>query len=193
MKLLHLDSSILGENSVSRVLSASVARRFLETDPAIEILYRDLAAEPLTHVNLGSMPADSSEAAVASAAILDEFLAADIVVIGAPMYNFTIPSQLKAWLDRILIAGKTFSYGPNGPQGLVGDKRVIVVISRGNFYNAGSPAAPFEHLETYLGAVFGFIGAVPEFIVAEGVQTGAERRAAALEAAHLGIAALSSR
>lgn len=192
MKLLHLDSSILGENSVSRALSASVVRRLHEIDPSITVHHRDLAADPLPHIDLGSMPADTSDAAAASAVILDEFLAADIVVIGAPMYNFTIPSQLKAWLDRILIAGKTFSYGPNGPQGLAGDKRVIVTISRGNFYSAGTPAAPFEHLETYLRAVFGFIGVSPEFIVAEGVQTGPEPRAAALDAAHVEIAALAA-
>ena len=94
----------------------------------------------------------------AGQAVLDEFLAADIVVIGAPMYNFTIPSQLKAWIDRILVAGKTFKYGPEGVQGLAGNKRVIVAISRGGFYGAGTPAAVGEHLETYLRWVFGFIG-----------------------------------
>ena len=192
MKLLHIDSSILGENSISRSLTASVVSRLRAADPSLQIDHRDLAATPLTHIDLASMPADTSDAAIASAAILDEFLEADIVVIGAPMYNFTIPSQLKAWLDRILIAGKTFRYGADGPEGLAGAKRVIVVVSRGNFYTAGSPAAPFEHLETYLRAVFGFIGVTPEFIVAEGVQTGPERRAAALDAAREEIAALAA-
>ena len=113
--------------------------------------------------------------------MLDEFLAADILVLGAPMYNFTLPSQLKAWIDRIAVAGKTFRYGANGAEGLAGDKRVIVAISRGGFYGAGTPAAAREHLETYLRSVFGFIGVTRlEFISADGVQIGPEHREKAL-------------
>ena len=120
--------------------------------------------------------------------MLDEFLAADTVVIGAPMYNFTIPSQLKAWIDHILVAGKTFKYGPQGVEGLAGNKRVIVAVSRGGYYGAGTPAAIGEHLETYLRWVFGFIGIKdPEFIAADGIQVGPEHRekavAGALQAA----------
>src|SRR6202012_3032201 len=101
----------------------------------------------------------------AGQAVLEEFLAADIIVIGAPMYNFTIPSQLKAWIDRIVVGGKTFKYGANGPEGLAGNKRVIVAISRGGFYGAGTPTAALEHLESYLRGVFGFIGIRnPDFI-----------------------------
>ena len=109
--------------------------------------------------------------------MLEEFLAADIVVLGAPMYNFTIPSQLKAWIDRILVAGKTFKYSAQGVEGLAGNKRVIVAISRGGFYGPGTPAAVGEHLETYLRWVFGFIGIQnPEFISADGIQVGPEHR-----------------
>ncbi len=116
--------------------------------------------------------------------MLDEFLAADIVVLGAPMYNFTIPSQLKAWIDRILVAGKTFKYGAQGPQGLAGNKRVIVAISRGGYYGPGTPAEAFEHLETYLRGVFGFIGVAKlEFISADGIQVGPEHREKALAGA----------
>jgi FMN-dependent NADH-azoreductase len=112
---------------------------------------------------------------------LADFLAAEVVVIGAPMYNFTIPSQLKAWIDRILAAGKTFRYGAQGVEGLAGDKRVIIAISRGNFYGAGAPAAAAEHVETYLRTVFGFIGVTKvEFIIAEGVQAGPEHREKAI-------------
>ncbi len=124
--------------------------------------------------------------------VLQDFLDADVVVIGAPMYNFTIPSQLKAWLDRVLIAGKTFRYGPDGPEGLVPGKRVILAISRGNFYGEGAPAARNEHLETYLRAVFGFIGIVPEMVVADGVKAGPEGRANAVTAALAGVAALAA-
>jgi len=116
--------------------------------------------------------------------VLDAFLDADIVVIGAPMYNFGIPSQLKAWIDRIAVAGKTFRYGPNGPEGLTGNKRVIVAVSRGGLYGPGTPAAAFEHVESYLRAVFGFIGVTDlQIVVAEGLAIGPEQRAEAMQAA----------
>jgi len=167
---LHIDSSINGDTSASRAISRSIVDRFRGD----RIIYRDLVAEPLPHLTLE---------AFADGSVLDEFLAADTVVIGAPMYNFTLPSQLKAWLDRILIAGETFAYGPEGPKGLASGKRVIVALSRGGLYSQGSPAAALEHTETYLQAVFGFIGIVPEFVVAEGVAVGPDQRAQAIDAA----------
>lgn len=188
MKLLHLDSSVLGSNSVSRQVSAAIVNRLRQATPSLDVVYRDLTQTPLAHLSGSHLavaqgapaPTELGPDLAASAAALDEFLAADIVVIGAPMYNFTIPSQLKAWIDRIAVRGKTFSYGPNGPQGLVGGKRVIIAISRGGYYGAGSPAATLEHLETYLRSVFGFIGIIPEFIVADGIQVGPEHREKAL-------------
>ena len=179
MKLLHLDSSITGDGSVSRQLSASVVGKLRAADPSLEISYRDLVADPIEHLTLGHLPAASPE----SRALLDQFLGVDTVVIGAPMYNFTLPSQLKAWLDRIFIAGETFAYGPEGPKGLAGGKRVIVVLSRGGVYSEGSPAAGFEHVETYLKAAFGFIGITPEFVLAEGVAIGPDQRASAIDGA----------
>ena len=113
------------------------------------MIERDLVATPLSHLTLGGSGDDD---------VLDEFLAADTVVVGAPMYNFTVPSQLKAWIDRILVAGKTFRYGANGPEGLAGGKRVIVALSRGGFYEDNSA---FEHAKSYLQAAFGFIGITP--------------------------------
>lgn len=177
MKLLHIDSSIQGAGSASRAVSAAVTERLRAENPAIEITYRDLAAEPLPHLTLDVLAAPTANAE------LQAFLAADVVVIGAGFYNFSIPSQLKAWLDRILIAGQTFSYGPEGPQGLAGGKRVIVALARGGLYGEGAPAASFEHGETYLKAVFGFIGIAPEFVVAEGLALGEEAREAAMAAA----------
>ena len=191
MKLLHLDSSILGENSISRALTASIVAHLRVGNPGLNTSYRDLAADPLSHIDLTAMPGDAGDAAVTSQVVLDQFLDADIVVIGAPMYNFTLPSQLKAWLDRILIAGKTFRYGAHGPEGLAGGKRVILAVSRGNFYRAGAPSAGFEHLETYLRAVFGFIGIEPEVVVAEGVNAGPDHRGAAMTQADEAIAALA--
>jgi FMN-dependent NADH-azoreductase len=193
MKLLHIDSSVLGPHSVSRQVSAAIVDRLYKATPALEIVYRDLTTTPLAHLS-GSHLAASQGAVpeavalqqdlAAGQAVLEEFLAADVVVIGAPMYNFTIPSQLKAWIDRILVSGKTFKYSAQGVEGLAGNKRVIIAISRGGFYGAGTPSAVGEHLETYLRYVFGFIGiANPEIIVAEGVQIGPEHREKALESA----------
>jgi len=191
MKLLHIDASILGANSASRELSGAVVERLHKATPSLDVAYRDLAAEPLPHLSgdhlaaaQGAVPESPAvpKDVATSQAVLDEFLAADIVVIGAPMYNFTIPSQLKAWIDRIVVAGKTFRYGAAGPEGLGGNKRVIIAISRGGLYGPGTPSAAFEHLETYLRVVFGFIGVTNlEIIVAEGLQIGPEQRAKSMQ------------
>jgi len=165
--ILHIDSSINGENSASRAISRSIVDQLRTLDPGAELVVRDLVTEPLPHLTLEAF-ADSE--------VLDEFLAADTVVIGAPMYNFTLPTQLKAWLDRILIAGKTFRYGADGPEGMVKGKRVIVALARGGFYNEGSPASALEHLESYLRGAFNFIGVEPEFVVAEGLAVSPEQR-----------------
>ena len=186
MKLLHIDASILGANSASRQLSSAVVERLRRATPDLEITYRDLAADPLWHLSgahLAAAQGASPESAelrqdvATGQAVLDEFLVADIVVIGAPMYNFTIPSQLKAWIDRVVVAGKTFRYGASGPEGLAGNKRIIVAISRGGLYGPGAPAAVLEHLETYLRGILGFIGVKdPEFIIAEGLLLGPQQR-----------------
>ena len=167
MTILHIDASINGDNSASRAISRSLADQIKDRDPQARVVYRDLAANPLPHLTLD---------AFADRSVLDEFLAADMIVIGAPMYNFTLPSQLKAWIDRILIAGTTFRYTENGPQGLAGGKRVIVALARGGFYNEGSPAAALEHLESYLTGIFNFIGIEPEFVTADGLAIGPDQR-----------------
>src|SRR5215204_4687086 len=138
MTILKIDSSITGENSVSRVLTKSIVDQIVAADPVNILIERDLVGDPLDHLTL---------AAFADTAVLDEFLTADTIVIGAPMYNFNISSQLKAWIDRIAVAGKTFRYTAEGPEGLTGDKRVIVAVSRGGFYDHGNS---FEHVEAYL-------------------------------------------
>jgi FMN-dependent NADH-azoreductase len=192
MKLLHIDSSVLGPHSVSRQVSAAIVDRLRKATPNLDIVYRDLTSTPLAHLSglhLAAAQGAAPEAALlhdlaAGQAVLEEFLAADIVVLGAPMYNFTIPSQLKAWIDRIVVAGKTFKYGAQGAEGLAGNKRIIVAISRGGFYGAGTPAAAGEYVETYLRWVFGFIGVKNlELISAEGVQVGPEHREKALAGA----------
>lgn len=192
MKLLHIDSSVLGPHSVSRQVSAAIVDRLRQTTPGLDVTYRDLTQTPLAHLSGSHLaaaqgapaPAELVPDLAASAAVLDEFLGADVVVVGAPMYNFTIPSQLKAWIDRILVVGKTFKYGAAGPEGLAGGKRVIVAISRGGYYGAGSPAAALEHLESYLRGVFGFMGIQnAEFIIADGIQVGPDHREKALAGA----------
>ena len=193
MTILHIDASILGANSASRQLSAAVVERLRKADPGAKLIYRDLAAAPLAHLSgehlaarqgaVPESPAMQQEIAD-SDAVLQEFLDADTVVIGAPMYNFGVPSQLKAWIDRILVAGKTFRYTAAGPEGLAGSKHITIAISRGGFYGPGTPAAAMEHLETYLRGIFGFIGiANPKIIVAEGLLTGPEQREKAMQGA----------
>ena len=129
----------------------------------------------------------------AGQAALEEFLAADIVVIGAPMYNFGIPSQLKAWIDRLAVAGKTFRYTEKGSEGLAGGKKVIVASSRGGFYGPDTPAAFLDHQESYLRGIFGFFGITDvSFVRAEGVQLGPDKRAAAIAAAREQITRLAA-
>ena len=167
MTILKIDSSISGENSVSRRLTSAIVDQLVHANPDARLVERDLVANPLAHLTERGQDAD----------VLEEFLAADTVVIGAPMYNFSVPSQLKAWIDRIAVAGKTFRYGANGPEGLAGDKRVIVAVSRGGFYDADNS---FEHVEAYLKPMFNFLGAEPQFVRADGVAVGPEQRDAGL-------------
>ena len=174
MTILHIDSSISGEQSASRAISRSIVDQLRALNPEAELIARDLVTQPLPHLTLDAF-ADSS--------VLDEFLSADTIVIGAPMYNFTLPTQLKAWLDRILVAGKTFRYTESGPEGLAKGKRVIVALARGGFYDQGSPASALEHLETYLRGVFNFIGIEPEFVAANGLAIGPEQREASIKQA----------
>ncbi|SOE95446.1 FMN-dependent NADH-azoreductase [Burkholderia sp. D7] len=224
MKLLHIDSSISGAESVSRQLSANIVTRFKETLPGLGVSYRDLAADPVLHQSpatrfaklkalyeagaldgkigevvaaamRGGAPVDASaqDKVAETNAALDEFLAADIVVIGAPMYNFGIPSQLKAWIDCLAAPGKTFSYTATGVEGLAGSKRVIVASSRGGFYSAPSPMAFMDHQETFLTSFFGFIGVTDiTFVRAERVNQGPEQRQRALESALAEIAVLKA-
>ena len=186
MKLLHIDSSVLGEHSASRSLTAAIVARLRAEHAGVEVIRRDLAAQSLPHFT--PVLGEGHPCVSRNAEILDEFLAADIVVIGAPMYNFTIPSQLKAWIDRILTAGKTFRYTDTGPEGLAGGKRVIVASARGGIYSEG-PASAIDFQENYLKHVFGFIGITDvEFVRAEGLNLGAEQREAALAQAQAQIA-----
>lgn len=194
MKLLHLDSSLLGAVSASRQLTQSIVARLRREHPGLEVSYRDLDATPLAHLTGAELaaarqPADSLDEAAravasANAAVLQEFVDADVLVVGAPMYNFGIPSALKAWIDRIAINGVTFRYTATGPEGLAGGKRVIIASTRGGLYAEGSPFAAMDFQENYLRAVFAFLGVTDvEVVRAEGLNIGPEQRQAALDAA----------
>lgn len=193
MKLLHIDSSISGEASASHQLSAAIVDELTRSVARVRVIRRDLDSDPIPHLDsrlfAAAQPGSNADAATRAeaekdAAILEEFLDADVVVIGAPMYNFAIPSQLKAWLDRIIVKGKTFAYSEAGPRGLVGDKSVIIASSRGGLYAPGTPGEVNDFQEPYLRAVLGFIGIQDIQIVrAEGIAYGPEQREAALRGA----------
>ena len=203
MKLLHIDSSVLGAGSASRALSAEIVARQVKLHPGIDVIYRDLAADAALHLSPAHLAAWQGQAVedaqlgadlTKGGAYMQELIDADIIVIGAPMYNFSIPSQLKAWIDRVVVAGKTFRYGPNGPEGLLtGAKKVFIASSRGNVYAPGSPAAPFEHHESYITSILTFIGLTDVTMVrAEGLAFGPEAREAALQKARESIAAIAA-
>ncbi|MFF7709121.1 NAD(P)H-dependent oxidoreductase [Pseudomonas sp. NPDC007930] len=184
MKLLHIDSSILGDHSASRQLTALVANTWKASQPGVEVTYRDLAQDALGHFSAASLQGTGSEAEL-NAAALAEFLAADALVIGAPMYNFTIPTQLKAWIDRICVAGKTFRYTENGPEGLCGGKKVVLVSTAGGLHaNQASGAAHIDYLKLLLG----FLGITDVSVVtAEGLAYGDEARGKAMADAQASI------
>jgi len=194
-KLLHIDSAITGDASVSRELTRRIVDHYVDTQPDIEIQYLDLAAQAPSHLSADSLgfrlPPDAAELSdiqrrenQRSEALIGQFLAADIVVVGAPMYNFTIPSQLKAWIDRLAQAGRTFKYTENGPVGLAGGKRVIVASSRGGAYSSTEQGRALEHQESYLETIFGFFGITDvQFVRAEGVNMGADAKQNAMNQA----------
>ena len=197
-KLLHIDSSILGGNSVSRQLTAQIVASWRAAHPATEVSYLDLAVDTPSHLSAESlgfrMPAgsDLSEAQkrenAVSEALVSQLLAADVIVVGAPMYNFSIPTQLKAWIDRVAQVNRTFKYTDKGPVGLATGKTVIVASTRGGAYSTSDAGNAMEHQESFLKTVFGFLGMSDVRIVrAEGLAMGDAAKAAALAGATLDI------
>jgi FMN-dependent NADH-azoreductase len=188
--VLHIDSSVRSTGSLTRQLGGEYIAKLKAADAGTTVVTRDLAANPLPHLTeqvIGAYftPAEQRNAEQAAAiktsdALVDELLAADTIVIGAPMYNFSVTSGLKAWIDHIARAGRTFQYGANGIQGLVTGKKVVVFVASGGVYSEG-PAAAYDHITTYLRSVLGFLGLTDvTFIVAEGVAMGEEAVATAL-------------
>ena len=194
MQLLHIDSSITGDASVSRQLTAQVVEAWKASHPGTQVTYLDLAVNAPNHFTMDAMAprtgqtdglteAQKRENAV-SEQLVSQFLAADVVVIGAPFYNFGIPTQLKAWIDRVAQIGRTFKYTDKGPVGLAGGKTVIVASTRGGVYSNSEGGRAMEHQESYLQTVLGFFGVTAvRFVRAEGVAMGDAAKAAALESA----------
>lgn len=203
MKLLHVDSSINGDNSISRRLTQQVVKQWLASHPGTEVERLDLAVDTPPHFSADSMgirrpaqgqisEAEQRENALAES-LVSQFLASDVIVVGAPLYNFSIPSQLKAWIDRLAQAGRTFRYTENGPEGLAKGKTVIAVLSRGGIYSTSEAGQAMEHQESYLKTVFGFFGITDIRIVrAEGTDLSPESRETALRSAETAIAAALS-
>jgi FMN-dependent NADH-azoreductase len=203
MTILHIDSSILGGNSVSRTLTADIVARQRALRPEARVIRRDLAADAALHLSDAHLAAFQGAAVgsdalgqdlAAGSAYIDDLFAAEVIVIGAPMYNFSVPSQLKAWIDRVLVAGRTFRYGPNGVEGLLpAGKKVFIASTRGGIYTGDSPASALEHHETYLRGVLGFIGLTDVTVIrAEGLNLGEEARTAAVARARAEIQALAA-
>lgn len=202
MNILHIDSSINGATSVSRQLTAGIVDQLKRQAPGAVSRYRDLAANPLPQLSptllaakMAGAGSDHAEAGAMAelAASLADFMAAEVIVIGAPMYNFSVPSQLKTWIDSIAVAGVTFSYSAEGVKGLCSGKRVIIASARGNVFTAPSPNAALDHQENYLRGVFGFLGiAQIDIVRAEGVAFGPEPRQQALDAALAEVSALAA-
>lgn len=200
MTILHINASITGDNSISTQLTQAVVEK-LTTQSAQEVITYDLVSNPIPHMS-GALfaaqakapqerTAEESNNVTLSEKVLSDFMAADTVVIGAPMYNFTIPSQLKAWIDRILVARKTFRYTENGAEGLVSGKRIIVISTRGSAYTEELGNLGADHQENYLKTVFAFIGIENiEVIRAQGVNLGKDSAENAIADAHAQISTL---
>jgi len=198
MQILRIDTAVTGSQSVSRELTQALTDHFRTKYPDAKLVEHDYGRQPLPHIDPVTMgairfPAEQHDEAMAAAhpaerAVLDEFLASDVVIVGAPMYNFTIPSALKAWLDRLGVPGVTFGYTEAGPKGFAGGRRVIVASSQGGAYELD---APFEHQESYLRDFFAFIGIDNvEFVRANRIGFGPEAREQALAAARVAISRL---
>ncbi len=199
MQLLHIDSAITGEQSVSRELTKRIVAAWKAGHADTTVQYLDLAAQAPAHFTADAMGFRTGQEAstdlqrqenALSEALVSQFLAADVIVIGAPLYNFTIPSQLKSWIDRVAQIGRTFKYTDKGPVGLAGGKTVIVASSRGGVYSTSEGGQAMEHQESYLKVVFGFFGITDvRFVRAEGVGMGPDAKALAFANADKDIAA----
>ncbi|MGO8790933.1 MAG: FMN-dependent NADH-azoreductase [Terriglobia bacterium] len=167
MRLLKVDSSAR-RNSVSRKLTAQYAETWIKHHPGGEVIERDLAAIALPQItdewveasrsNPSQLTPAQRQTLALSDTLVGELLNADVIVIGAPMYNFSISSTLKGWIDQVVRLGKTVTYGAEGPKGLLAGKKVFVLTSRGGAYGQGTHSEKYDFQEPYLRHILGFIG-----------------------------------
>lgn len=183
--LLFVSSSLFGQGSKSRQVALELVENLRRADPGVAAVERVLDARTMPHLNpdtLAAWQAPGAEAAQGSAALSEELTQeverAETIVIAAPMYNFSIPSTLKAWIDHVARAGRTFRYTANGPEGLLTGKKVYIVTGRGGVYSGESPVKALDFQEPYLRAVLGFLGLTDvTFIHVEGVAMGEQAAA----------------
>jgi len=182
-RVLVINSSPNRENSVSRDLTRQFVENWHRNDPTVEAVHRDVGMVPLPHLDQetinayytppDTLTAEQQSALALSNQIVSEVEAAKVIVIGSPMHNFGISSGLKTWVDHLARVGRTFRYTENGPEGLLGGRRVFVLTARGGSYGEGSPAAAMDMQEPYLRTALGFVGLTElTFIHAEGIAGG---------------------
>lgn len=200
-KALVINSSASGQASVSSQLSSTFVLELQRGDPTLQVVARDVGASPIPHLTPERLPGlagktestAAAETAALSETLIGELRDADLLVLGAPMYNFGMPSTLKAWFDHVLRAGITFRYTAEGPEGLMTGKRAVVLESRGGLYSEG-PAAGFDNQEPHIRTILGFMGITDvTFIRAERLAIGPDARAASIEAALEEVREVASR
>ena len=189
--VLVINSSANGAASVSGGLAARFVDRLRDSEPGLQVVLRDVGANPIPHLTAETVaaikgtPASASEVSARSLsdALIAELQAADLIVIASPMYNFGISSTLKAWFDHVLRAGLTFRYTESGPEGLLKGKKAVVIESRGGLYSEG-PAAAMNAQEAHIRTLLGFAGIDDvTFVLAEKLAFGPEAAEASIEAA----------
>ena len=198
-QILHIDSSIFSTGGVSAQLAARFVETLREADPRLQVTHRDLGRDPVPHLDATRLTALSTpeaertpeqQAMVDEAdALIAELQRTDLVVLGVPMYNFQVPTQLKAWFDHVARAGVTFRYTANGPEGLLKGKRAVVFASRGG-QHVGQPT---DTVTPWLRTILGFVGIDDvEFVYAEGLNMGDDARETGLDAAAARLAAVAA-
>jgi FMN-dependent NADH-azoreductase len=200
-RLLFVTSSLFAEASKSRLIGAEFVASWRLAHPGTTVVERVLSGDTMPHLTQATLAAVATPAGARSAAqqaaadfadtLTAEVEAADVIVIAAPMYNFSISSTLKAWLDHIARAGRTFRYTADGPEGLLRNKTVFVTTARGGVYRADSPAMALDFQEPYLRAMLGFLGMTDvTFVHAEGLNLGPDSAALGLAEARRVMAEL---